>query len=711
MTRLPDRQSELRSQRLLIHAATVKDGQLASEVLASGGVISTVCNSVAALQEALLEGAGAVLTVEDALEGQVMDVLRAYVAQEPDWSDLPILVLAGQGADSVIMQRAVQSLPNLVVLERPVRTASLISSVRSALLARGRQYEVSEAQARLRENEQRFKSMFDNHPDGAFIRDLDGSFLSINEAHEYLLGYSLEEFQAMSEERYVVPEFLERTRSAFDGARRGTAQKFHTRKIRKDDTRVDVEVVLFPVVVDGNIVGVHGVARDVTLANHNERRIKYLATHDALTGLANRTMLDDRLHHALEQAKRNDRQIGVLFLDLNRFKQINDSLGHEKGDQLLKIIASRLLGSVREADTVARLGGDEFVIVLEDLESSDAMSAIATAVIDTVEEPIRLENHEVSVSTSVGGSVFPRDAWDANSLLKFADLAMYRAKEQGSGAFRFFDKRMNQHVLERLLTENALRLALQNDELEVYYQPRVNVESEKIVGLEALIRWHHPGRGLVLPSEFIPLAEEIGMITQIGEWVLETACRQSRIWADMGLPPTRISVNISAYQLSSPTFVERIQRVLGASGLNPCDLELEITESSLMKNLEVSCEHLNSLRSQGIFIAMDDFGTGYSSLAHIKQLPIDTLKIDQSFIVNIAEDHNDAAIVSATIALAHHLGLNVVAEGVTDEEQVAFLKAQHCQELQGYLFGKPRPAAQTTELLKSPKSVFATAVL
>lgn len=688
------------SRRFLIHSATTRDSELASKVLQSVGIACKVCADAEALEAALAEGAGGVLTVEDVLVDRVLGVLSDYVESEPHWSDLPILVLAGKGADSLQTSEAVRLLRNVVLLERPVRTASLISSARSALLARDRQYQVHEAHARLQESEQRFKSMFENHPDGAFIRDLKGELVTVNPAYESLLGYSFDELKQMPLYNNIPDEELDRVRYCFAEAGRGTPQKLSTHKIAKDGRRVDVDIVYFPVEVNGRIVGVHGVARDVTQANTDKRHIKYLATHDALTGLSNRTLLDDRLNHAMEQARRSGGHTGVLFLDLNRFKPINDSMGHEQGDKLLKLIAARLKQTVREADTVARLGGDEFVIVLEDLASVDDMTAVAQSIIENVEQPVQLDGHEVSISTSIGGSVFPRDATDANTLLKYADLAMYRAKEQGSGAFLFYDKRMNEHVLERLLIENALRMALQNDELEVYYQPRVNIRTGTITGVEALVRWHHPDKGITLPMDFIPLAEEIGLITQIGEWVLRTACNQARQWQEQGLPPVRMAVNISAYQLSSPSFGERIEKILAATQLEPTQLELEITETNLMKNVELSCDLLGRLRARGVVISMDDFGTGYSSLAQIKRLPVDTLKIDQSFILNVVDDDSDAAIVSATIALAQHMGLSIVAEGVTSEAQVDFLVKRDCHEMQGYLFGRPQSATLTAGLLK-----------
>src|SRR5690606_36987020 len=433
--------------------------------------------------------------------------------------------------------------------------------------------------------------------------------------------------------------------------------------------------------------------------NDYKRRINYLATHDALTGLPNRALLNDRLEHAIEQAKRAGGKAGVLFLDLNRFKQVNDSLGHEKGDKLLKIVAARLQSVIRGADTVARLGGDEFVIVLEKIQAVDDVVAVAQNVIEIVERAIDLDGHLVSVSTSIGGSLYPKDATDVSNLLKLADIAMYQAKELGSGAFRFYDPQMNQHVLERLLTENALRQALQNQELEVHYQPRVNIRTKQIVGVEALVRWRHPDKGLILPTDFIPLAEEIGLINEIGEWVLRTACAQGRRWQEEGLQGVRMAVNISVHQLAAPMIGDKIKGILAGTRFDASCLELEITESSLMKNLNSTSQVLSDLRSHGVTIAMDDFGTGYSSLSQIKNLPVDTLKIDKSFVRNMASDSNDVAIVSATIALAHHMGLHIVAEGVTTKDQLGLLAERNCHEMQGYLFGRPQPAAEITQVL------------
>jgi diguanylate cyclase (GGDEF)-like protein len=455
-----------------------------------------------------------------------------------------------------------------------------------------------------------------------------------------------------------------------------------------------------PLVMDRRIVGVYGIARDITYSKNYERRIEYLANYDSLTGLPNRNLLDDRIRHAIIQADRLGLQIGILFLDLNRFKIINDSLGHDKGDLLLQSVANRLQENVREGDTVARLSGDEFVVVLENISAVEAVSVIAGNLLNAISMPINLDGVDLTVSTSMGASVYPKDGLDVATLLKNADLAMYQAKQLGSGMFRFYGCEMNTRVLERLLNENNLRLALERGELVLHYQPRIDVESREIVGMEALVRWVHPERGLVAPIDFIPLAEEIGVIGELGEWVLKTACRQNRLWQDQGLPPIKVSVNLSAHQLTpASTINQTIENVLIETGLDACWLELEITESSLMQNIESTLNMLLEIRDSGVSISVDDFGIGYSSLSYLKRLPINTLKIDKSFIRDIASDQDDAAIVTATIAMAHTMRLKVVAEGVTSDAQIRFLEAHRCDEVQGYLLSYPLPAEKLGRLL------------
>lgn len=689
--------------RLLVLASSWKDGQIASQVLMNAQIDCAACQNIQELLTELELGCGALLLAEEILSPESLLLLENHLVRQPDWSDLPILLLTQHGVTSPGLDVCAQRLGNTTLLERPVRTAALISAVRSSLRGRRRQYQMRTSQLQLLESEQRFKTLFEHHPDGIFVRDLKGRFISGNKAMESLTGYSAEELRQETIQSLIADDNAGHIQGCFAEALNGNIQKFHARAVRKDGSMIEVEAAYMPLMIDGKIQGVHGIARDVTQSRNYERRIEHLATHDGLTGLPNRHLLHDRLQHAIEQSRRTESQTGVLFMDLNRFKQVNDSLGHDMGDLLLREIASRLKNVVRETDTVARIGGDEFVIVLDYLPSIETMADLAEDVLECVSRPLYIAGHELSVSTSIGGSMFPKDGNDVATLLKHADLAMYQAKELGSGSFRFFDPDMNLRILERLLTESALQRALEKNEFILYYQPRVCILRKEIVGVEALVRWKHPEKGLIAPVDFIPLAEEIGMIGAIGEWVLRTACTQARAWQIAGLPSIKMAVNLSAHQLRSTSIEKTVQSVLADTGVAASCLELEITESCLMQNIDLSFETLLSIRDSGVSISIDDFGTGYSSLSHIKRLPVDTLKIDKSFIRDIASDRDDAAIVCATIAMAQHMDLKVVAEGVTTPEQVRFLTQHHCNEMQGYLFGRPLPADEIEILLQTAR--------
>lgn len=690
----------LKEMRLLVLASTQKDGEVTCRVLTDSHIQCGICADIHSLIMELKHGAGAVLVVEEVLTQEALMLLEKYIIEQPTWSDLPILILTLYGAQSPVLSPWVQRLGKATLLERPVRTAVLISMVRSSLRGRHRQYLMRKSQLQLQESEQRFKLLFEHHPDGIVVRDLNGRLLSANKAMTSMTGYTIEELRNGTLQDLVASEDAAQVLACFAEAAKGNTKSFHAREVRKDGSIVEVEATYLPLIIDGEIRGVHGIARDVTQSRNYERRIEHLATHDVLTELPNRHLLLDRMHHALEHSRRFNKQTGVLFMDLNRFKQVNDSLGHDIGDLLLKEVSVRLKAVVREADTVARLGGDEFVIVLDDLASIETMATVAETILDCIAAPIRLAGHELSISTSIGGSVYPKDGHDVATLLKHADLAMYQAKELGSGSFRFYDPEMNIKILERLLTESALQRALEKGEFKIYYQPRVCVIRKEIIGVEALVRWNHPEKGLIAPADFIHLAEEIGIIGDIGEWVLRTACDQNRSWQEAGLPFIKVAVNLSAQQLRLSGIEKTVQSVLADSGLDARYLELEITETELMKNIDKSFETLLSIRNMGVSISIDDFGTGYSSLSHIKRLPVNTLKIDKSFIRDIANDHNDAAIVCATIAMAQHMDLSVVAEGVTTSEQVCFLAKHHCHEMQGYLFSRPLPPHELGILLK-----------
>jgi len=417
--------------------------------------------------------------------------------------------------------------------------------------------------------------------------------------------------------------------------------------------------------------------------------MEHLAYHDALTGLPNRPLFMDRLIMALAQASRSNQRVAVFFLDLDRFKDINDSLGHSTGDGLLKAVAERIRRCVREGDTVARFGGDEFTLMIPKIDEVEDAAKIAQKILETLKIPFSINERELFVTTSVGISIYPNDGTDPETLVRNADSAMYRAKDQGRDNYQLYAPAMNARALERLALENMLRKALSHRELVLFYQPVAHMKTKNIVGVEALIRWKHPEMGMVSPAHFISVAESSGLIIPIGDWVLHTACKQAKLWQKKIDSELTVAVNLSARQFQQPNLVEEISEVLDETGLGAKYLELEITESNAMQNAENTIYTLRELKALGVRIAMDDFGTGYSSLNYLKRFPIDTLKLDQSFVRDITTDPSDAAIATAVIAMAHSLNLKVIGEGVEKEEQFAWLLKQNCDYIQGYLFSPP----------------------
>jgi diguanylate cyclase (GGDEF)-like protein len=427
----------------------------------------------------------------------------------------------------------------------------------------------------------------------------------------------------------------------------------------------------------------------------------YLAQHDAVTNLPNRLVLKDRVSQAISLARRRKTATAVVFLDLDRFKYINDSLGHAIGDRLLQSVALRLVGSVRDSDTVTRQGGDEFVILLSEIAHSQDAAKSAKRILHSLTAPHFIGAHELHIDGSIGISVYPMDGEDAETLIKNADTAMYHAKENGRNNFQYFTAEMNVKVVARQSLEASLRRALEREEFLLHYQPKVNLNTGEITSVEALIRWQHPDRGLVSPAEFVPIAEDSGLILPIGRWVLREACRQARAWQDAGLPPIPTAVNVSYAEFRKPSFVEGVQTTLKETGLEARYLELELTEGVLMDDAKFTASVLQELKGMGIRLAADDFGTGYSSLSYLREFPIDILKIDRSFINQITADCDGSTIVDAIISMGKSLKHVVVAEGIETQEQRAYLQAHHCQEGQGYLFSRPLPAAQFAVLLQT----------
>jgi diguanylate cyclase (GGDEF)-like protein/PAS domain S-box-containing protein len=444
----------------------------------------------------------------------------------------------------------------------------------------------------------------------------------------------------------------------------------------------------------GALIGQH-IARRET-----ERRLQFVVSHDPLTGLPNRTIFGQRLGQALAQAARYEHMVALLFIDLDRFKVVNDTMGHEAGDRLLREVADRLRDSLREGDTVGRHGGDEFVVLIEQYESAMQVAGVAQKIIDQTGEPYLFDGHEFHISASIGIATYPNDGRDADALLKHADIAMYRAKEAGKNQYQFYSPHMNRLSLERLDLEAALRHALERGELLLVYQPMFDMDGRGVVGMEALLRWRRADNTIVAPAEFMPLAEETGLAVHIGEWVLRTACAQARMWQDRGSRPVRVAVNVSPRHFAHGNLVGCVEDVLRATRLQPGTLQLEITEATIMQSAERAVRALRMLKEQGVRVAVDDFGTGFSSLAHLQRFPLDAVKVDRSFIASIAQPGKGAAVARAVIAMAHSFDLRAVAEGVETEEQARFLRIQGCDEMQGFLFSQALSPEQAAELLE-----------
>jgi diguanylate cyclase (GGDEF)-like protein/PAS domain S-box-containing protein len=447
----------------------------------------------------------------------------------------------------------------------------------------------------------------------------------------------------------------------------------------------------------GTFLGYRGIGLDITKQKLIEATTSRLARFDPLTNLYNRTAFFERLNHALAVARRHDRSIALLFVDLDRFKDVNDAFGHDAGDEVLKVMARRLGKSIRDTDTVARLGGDEFIVLGEDVTNQVDVNEFGLRLLEALSEPFVLHGQECRLGASIGVAMFPNDGEDAATLLKNADIAMYRGKESGGNSLAFVSEVGERPATDRMVLGAGLRRAIDGNQLVLLYQPKVSIRTGAVTGVEALVRWQHPERGLLLPDAFIPLAEESGLIRQIGRWVLHQACAQAFEWRSDGLVPVRVAVNLSARQFIDGGLVIEIAHALAQTGLPPDLLELEITESMMMAHPERAAETLLEIREMGVHISIDDFGTGYSSLARLKKFPIESVKIDRSFIRDVAVDADDAAIVSAVIAMAHNLRLKVVAEGVETLEQVRFLRERNCEEVQGYLVSRPLVAGQVCE--------------
>jgi diguanylate cyclase (GGDEF)-like protein/PAS domain S-box-containing protein len=543
--------------------------------------------------------------------------------------------------------------------------------------------------------------VFDNMTEGIVVTDAQAAIVTVNPAFTVITGFTGETISGWPL-RSLYPDDEAARLDTVMADELGAGRQWRGELwSRRHDGHLFPAAVTVSTVRDGQgrLANYVIVFSDVTARKQNEERMRILAYHDHLTGLPNRALLGTLLQQAIHQAQRNGRRGAVLFLDLDHFKNVNDTQGHAGGDQLLQAAAVRLKGSLRESDTVARLGGDEFVVLLPEIAQSTDAAAVAEKLLRVLAEPFQVVGQRLFVTASLGISVFPDDALEGDDLLKNADTALYRAKEQGRNGFVFYTPEMYAAALKRMALESSLRAALEREEFIVYYQPRVALDSGRVIGMEALVRWRHPELGLVAPGHFITVAEDTGLIVPIGRWVLRQACLQNKAWQAHGFPRLRVSVNLSGRQFKQDDVVETVAAALRETGLAPEDLELELTESILFLNNGETEKKLQALRAMGVHLAIDDFGTGYSSLEYLMRLPVHRLKIDRSFIRALTSKPEDAAIARAIVAMGHSLALEVTAEGVETAEQLSVLQACGCDESQGYYFGQPVPATEFTRFL------------
>ena len=551
------------------------------------------------------------------------------------------------------------------------------------------------------DTENRLRDFLDRAHDLIFSITPEGRFIYANQAWHTILGYSAVDLRDMTLEDVIDQDMSTRCKQEIHKALAGEqVEALEGRLITRTGSQVDVEGSMLCDVQDHAPGAIWLICRDVTARKKAQHQLQHLAHHDGLTGLPNRIVFNDRVQQVLALARREQHLAAILFLDLDRFKIINDTLGHAVGDHLLREVARRLKSCVREVDTVARLGGDEFAIILANLAARSDAEQVAGKVLRALARPAQIDEHELFITTSIGISYSPEHGEEVEALLKRADTAMYQAKSHGRNNFQVYDARMEKGSQRRLVLESGLRKALGNKEFRIDYQPKVDAESGRITALEALIRWQHPELGLLGPPDFIALAEETGLIIPIGEWVLREVCRQNRAWHDAGLPKVRVDVNLSGFQLQHNGLVESVADILKETGLEGQYLEIEITETVIMQNPEHVAGLLNRLSEMGLHISIDDFGTGYSSLAHLKRFSVNTLKIDRSFVKDIEASSADEAITSAIISMGRSLNLQVIAEGVETEGQFALLKEKHCDEMQGYLFSRPVSPGEVTRLLR-----------
>jgi diguanylate cyclase (GGDEF)-like protein/PAS domain S-box-containing protein len=630
------------------------------------------------------------------------------------WPDTDFIVVSGETTFNEASWALQQGAHDFI--RKPYVINELIHSIDKTVNRRRLETENREMQRQLTHSEWRHRFFVNKSPDIIYMLDRDGYFRFINDRVSPILGYTREELLGRHYSAIVFPDDLELARLAFEEKNPGQ-QRGHSIEFRllgnggeaRDDLIVMVEQSAIGTYAEPDsehgepFRGTYGVLRDITERKRAEETIEFQLYHDLLTTLPNRGLFRDRLEMALSHAKRNKERLAVLFLDLDGFKVVNDSLGHLTGDQVLQAVALRLCSCLREGDTLARVGGDEFNLLLPEIRQHEDVIKIAEKLINTLKTPFILEKNEVFVTISIGIAMFPDDGQTIEALVKNADLAMYHIKGRGKNGYQFFADKVGGGILSSLPLERGLRRALNDEQLVLHYQPQVDINSGRIVGVEALVRWQHPEAGLIPPGDFIPLAEEIGLISQIGEWVLDEACAEFSRWHQAGVAPDTMAVNLSTAQLYRSDFVPMVLDVLRQHNMSGEHLELEITENLLMHDMEHVVQKLLQLSAHGIGVAVDDFGTGYSSLGYLETLPLHTLKMDRSFIRGIKSADEQYSIINAIVAMAKGLDLEIVAEGVEEEVQLEYLRSLDCFRIQGFLFSRPLPAEDIFQILLSSK--------
>ncbi|HEX6996482.1 MAG TPA: EAL domain-containing protein [Gammaproteobacteria bacterium] len=623
-------------------------------------------------------------------------VLRKDVVKRTGWKNAFLFPVLSRGRAIGVLDFSAHSIP------KP--DERLLQVIHGLAVQIGHFYAQAETMRRLRESEERYASTVELAALGISHISVDGRFIHANRHLCEMLGYTRDELLELSFRDVSHPD--DRHVTDPDRARLYSGEidslKAEKRYLRKDGTPVWVRInAALKRDADGEPMYDISIVEDISERKRAEQRVQYLASHDEMTGLPNRAMFTELLERAIASARRGRRKLAVLFVDLDRFKLINDSLGHEAGDRLLREIATRFKAVLRSSDVVARLGGDEFIVLVEEIRRPAQAGQVARKLLSAAIKPIHIMGQECRVTASVGIALYPGDGDDARTLIKKADLAMYCAKEEGKNDFQFYTEAAGSMSIERLTLETQLRRALEREEFTLQYQPKVNIASGEITGAEALLRWWNPDLGAVSPARFIPVAEDTGLIVPIGRWVLRTACAQNVAWQKQGLPPIRMGVNLSPRQFKDPRLLRDISDVLEQTGMAPELLELEITESVVMHDVDRAVKKLAAIKDMGVRLAIDDFGTGYSSLAQLKRFPIDTLKVDRSFIREIPKQVEDEAITEAIIAMGRTLGVTVVAEGVENAEQQRFLRRRGCHEMQGFFFGRPAHPDVLADLLQA----------